>query len=83
MPLTRPNREAAVRTDWRNALPLFRPTLAVILAIGMSSPQSASTAWPVGAIIGLIIGWILVRASYYMIKWSLVVLGIFVIGDTL
>ena len=51
-----------------------------VLAIGMSSPHSDFPAWQTGAIVGLIIAWLLVRASYYLIKWALVVLGIYVIG---
>jgi hypothetical protein len=52
----------------------------VVLAIGMSSPHSDFPAWPTGAIVGVIIAWLVVRASYYLIKWALVVLGIYAIG---
>jgi hypothetical protein len=51
---------------------------SIALAIGMSPPHSDFPAWLSGAIVGLIIAWVLVRASYYLIKWALVALGIYI-----
>jgi hypothetical protein len=53
----------------------------ILMGIGAASPHSGAAPWVVGLIGGVMMGWLLVRASYFLIKWALVVLGIYAVGS--
>ncbi len=40
-------------------------------------------SWIVDVFVGIIVGWLLARLSYYPIKWALIVLGVYAVGSAL
>ena len=42
-----------------------------------------SGSWIVGALVGIVVGWVLARLSYYLIKWALIALGVYAVGTAL